>query len=162
MSEPTPSKELEDRVHRVFSELNQKIQAWFNGAVPNTDEAFAPIAARCHPEMSYVFPSGGEVSCADVLDGLRGGWGNNKEIRLVTPREPCRLMLEEGHVVVAEALELQDGAKAVKPPRHARRTTLILRKDAKAPHGLLLWRLHESVLGEEEAKHIDWAPLDGG
>ncbi len=68
-----------------------------------------------------------------------------KDFRIATPREHARLLREDAESIIAEFVELQDGATLADRPRHARRITVICLKDAAAPHGLLIWRLHESL-----------------
>ncbi len=151
---------VEDAVHRIFSAINDGIQGWFNGSVPETDEAFGEITRAVHSELSYVFTDGASsVDGAFWLD-LRAAWGSNTEIRIATPRRYTRLLLEGEKVVVAEVIELQSGARAVARSRHARRTTLLFLKTREAEDGLLLWRIHESMVPQEEAAGFDWVELD--
>ena len=154
------SRQIEDAVHRVFSRLNEGIQSWFNGSVSETDDTFAEITSAAHGEFSYVFPGGGTSVDGAFWSELRLAWGTNREIRMATPRRYTRLLVEDGSLVVAEAIELQSGARAVDRPRHARRTTLILTRKQGAPEGLLIWRLHESIVPREEEHTLDWSELD--
>ena len=151
---------MEELVHQTMSETNRAIMRWFNGSLPDTDEGFAQVERLCHPDMTYVFPSGGVQSAAEFLADLRGAHGKNAAFRLVTLRDHTRLLYEDAALVAAEIVELQHGATFGPGPRHARRTTLLCLKDASAPHGLVVWRLHESFMSEAEAADLDWSALD--
>lgn len=152
---------MEDRVHQTMAELNQAIMLWFNGSLANTDEGFAAVTRYCHPDMTYVFPSGGVQDAASFLEDLRGAHGTNPAFKLVTLRAHTRRLYEDTNLVAAEIVELQDSAKFGPRPRHARRTTLLCLKDDGGPHGLLVWRLHESFMSETESADLDWSALDG-
>ena len=144
-------------MHACFSALNDGLQHWFNGTIDNTDRVFEELIASTHDQLSYVFPEGSSATGSAVWEPIRRGWGTNPELRIVTPRRYTRVLLEQGGCVIAEIIELQDGARAVEPPRHARRTTLVFLNRPEAPFGLTLWRLHESLLGE--AEQLDWSEL---
>lgn len=146
------------RAHATFSELNRRIQGWFHGEVPDNEASYAELRALCHPRLTYVFPGGGGLGSEEFWSGLRPAWGSNREIRMATLR--TRLLFEDRELVVAEGIELQSGARAVARSRHARRTTLIFRKSEEAPWGLLVWRLHESLVPESEESELDWSVLD--
>ncbi len=151
---------MEDLVHQTMTETNHAIMRWFNGWLPDTDEGFGAVRRFCHPDMTYVFPSGGAQDAKSFLADLRGAHGTNPAFRLATPRAYTRLLRDEGALVAAEIIELQDGAKFGPRPRHARRTTVLCLKDPGGPHRLLIWRLHESYLPESEETGLDWSPLD--
>ena len=151
---------MEDRVHQTMAELNQAIMRWFNGSLVNTDKGFAEVTRYCHPDMTYVFPSGGVRDAASFLDDLRGAHGTNPTFKLATLRAHTRLLYEDTDLVAAEIVELQDGAKFGPRPRHARRTTLLCLKNESGPRGLLIWRLHESYMSESEETELDWTALD--
>lgn len=151
---------MEDRVHETMAAINRAIMHWFTGDLPNTDDGFAEVAELCHPDMTYVFPSGGAQDAPTFLADLRKAHGSNPAFKLVTLRPHTRLLLEDETLVAAEIVELQDHAKFGPQPRHARRTTLLCRKDERGPHGLLVWRLHESYVAEEEASALDWSALN--
>ena len=151
---------LEDAIHRVTSDLNEGIQNWINGSVPETDAAFDDISAATPRRFSYVFTDGGTSVDGAFWCDLRPSWGKNPEFRLATPRRYTKLLLDDERTVVAEVVELQKAAKAVDRPRHARRTTLIFIKAQEAEEGLLLWRLHESMIPPEEEQLLDWSELE--
>lgn len=154
------TQNMENRVHETMAAINRAIMHWFNGLLPDTDAGFREVSRLCHPDMTYVFPSGGVQSAAAFLADLRGAHGKNPAFKLVTLRDHTRLLYEDATMVAAEIVELQDGATFGPGPRHARRTTLLCMKDESGPHGLLVWRLHESFLSEAEAADLDWSALD--
>ena len=151
---------MEDLVHQTISGTNRAIMQWFNGSLPDTDQGFAEVTRYCHPGMTYVFPSGGVQDAASFLADLRESYGTNPAFKLATLRPHTRLLYEDQTLVTAEIVELQDNAKFGPRPRHARRTTLLCLKDESGPHGLLIWRLHESYVPESEDSGLDWATLD--
>jgi len=151
---------MEERVHQTMAETNRAIMQWFNGSLPDTDEGFAAVSRYCHPDMTYVFPSGGVQNASSFLTDLRSVHGTNPLFKLATLRAHTKLLFEDAALVAAEIVELQDGAKFGPRPRHARRTTILCLKDQDGPHGLLISRLHESYLSEAEEAGLDWAALD--
>lgn len=151
---------LEDRVFRTLSEANDKICRWINGSAPHTDEFFRQLAAVAHPALSTITPSGNHQERGAIWADLREAYGSNPNFRVATPREHTRLLFEDTVLVVAEAIELQDGAAAVDRPRHARRITLICFKDEIATHGLIIRHMHESYVTAEDEKLLDWSLLD--
>lgn len=146
--------------HATFSELNRRIESWLRGTVLNTEGVFGEVKALFHAELSYVFPGGGVLGAEEFWSDLRGAWGSNAEIRLATPRQYFRFLFEDRELMAAEAVELQKGARAVSRARHARRTTLIFRRSEPAAWGLVVWRLHESLVPESEEVSLDWSELD--
>lgn len=152
---------IEDLVHLTMSEINKAIMQWFNGSLPDSEDGFATVAGFCHPDMTYVFPSGAVQGAAAFLTDLRGAHGTNPSFKLATPRNYTRLLFDDTALVAAEITELQDGAKFGPRPRHARRTTILCVKHRSGPHGLLIWRLHESYLQESEETNLDWSALHG-
>jgi hypothetical protein len=152
--------EVEDRAHRTFAELNRLIQLRFNGAGEHTESAFARLRSLTHPDLSYVFPGGSVIEGGAAMEPIRRAWGANRDLRMATPRRTTRLLMVEGRVVVAEAIELQAGARAVARARHARRSTLVFLVEPSAPWGLVLWRLHESLVPTAEEEAFDWQELE--
>ena len=151
---------MEENVYATIAAANAAIADWINGGPPDTDDAFAGLRALCHPDLSIVHPSGSSQEAGAILGDLRASHGRNQDFRIATPREHTRLLHEDAATVIAEFVELQDGAKLAERPRHARRITVICLKDRAAPHGLLIWRLHESLIPQAEEAALDWAGLD--
>jgi len=143
-----------------MSETNHAIMLWFNGSLPATDEGFKSVSGFCHSDMTYVFPAGSAQDANSFLTDLRGAHGTNPAFKLTTLRPHTKLLYEDTALVAGEIVELQDGAKFGPRPRHARRTTILCLKDQAGPHGLLIWRLHESYVPETEEAGLDWAALD--
>jgi hypothetical protein len=149
---------MDDALFHTIDAANIAITAWINGTAPNTDEQFAQLAALTHPDMTNVFPSGSHTE--GLLSGLRGAHGSNAAFRIATVRDRTRVLFEDERSVMGEFVELQTGAAAVDKPQHARLVTVVCIKDSAAPHGLVLLRLHESYLPDDEAAGLDWSALD--
>lgn len=153
---------MEEQVYRTIKAANDFIMAWINGAPPNTDDAYAELTALVHPELSNVHPSGARERDGSLLAGLRGAHGANPDLRIGTPREHTRLLFQDEQLVVAEVLELQTGARAVDQASNVRVISLLCLRDETAPHGLRIWRLHESLMPQEEAAQLDWTAVESG
>jgi len=151
---------MEENVYATVTAANTAIVKWINGDGPDTDAGFAGLRAVCHPDLSIVHPRGSHQDHGALLSDLRGAHDMNRDFRIATPREHARLLHEDTNTVVAEFIELQAGSKAVGRPRHARRITVICLKDETAPHGLVIWRLHESFVPADEESDFDWSPLE--
>ena len=157
---PPPTDDLEDKIHEAFVSLIQSFERWFQGAVPNSDAAFASAFAPLASDLTYVFPSGGHVEGEPFFRSLREGWGTNPAFRLRSSRKTTRILWQSAEVVLAQIVEMQDGATAVARPRHARRTTLFFLKDDDAPFGLRLKHLHETFLPPDEEDGLEWVLFD--
>lgn len=151
---------MEDDVHATIAAASAAIAEWINGSVPNTDAAFESLRVLCHRDLSIVHPNGSSQEKGAILGDLRSAHGRNGEFQLAVPRQYTRLLHEDSALVVAEVIELQAGARTVSPSRHARRITMTCLKDQSAPHGLLIWRLHESIMPPAEEAELDWSSLD--
>lgn len=149
-----------ERVHSAFASIVEEMQQWFNGAVPNTDEQFATVISGLDPDLSYVFPSGSVSAAGEFVRELRQAWGSNPNLRLHVPAGHTRVIWSTEEGVLAEAIEQQDGAKAVAQSRHARRSTFLLVPNAEAPFGLRVLRLHESIVPTGEERTLDWSLFD--
>jgi len=151
---------MEDDVYATLAAANAAIADWINGGPPDTDDAFYELRALCHPDLSIVHPHGNSQEQGAILADLRASHGRNADFRIATPREHTRLLHEDAETVIAEFVELQDGAKLADRPRNARRITAICMKDHAAPHGLLIWRLHENLIAQADEDALDWSALD--
>ncbi len=150
---------MEENAHATIAAANDIITAWINGSRPHADDAFDGLRGLCHRNLTVVSPSGACQDQAAIFQDLRAAHGRNADFRIATPREHTRLLFEDGKAVIAEVIELQAGARAVERPRHARRITMICLKDAAAPHGLLIWRLHESIMPPAEEAGLNWSVM---
>ncbi|MGB0749722.1 MAG: hypothetical protein ACPGO3_13340 [Magnetospiraceae bacterium] len=144
----------------VMLEINQRVQAWINGSVPNDAATYDAFVALCTPDFSYVGPGGGKTDGPAFLEGMRGAHGSNPDFRLNLSDTPIEEIYDNGEILIAEVIEMQDGAKAVAKARHARRITAIFLADATATHGYRVLRLHETMIPEEEEAALDWTVFD--
>lgn len=142
---------------KLFTRFNDVIAAWIRGDGPA--DAFELMSASVHAELSVVSPDGSSSDGGGLWRSIGGARGANPDFRIATPAEKIRVLRDDASVVVLEAIELQDGAKAVASSRNARRLTVIFLRDEAAPEGLSLWRLHESFVPEAEAETLDWSAL---
>ena len=143
---------------QLFTRFNDVIAAWIRGDGPV--DSFARMSASVHGELSVISPDGSSSDGGGLWRSIEGARGANPDFHIATPAEYLRVLHDDSNIVVLEAIELQDGAKAVASSRNARRLTVIFLRDEGAPEGLSLWRLHESFVPAREAEGLDWSPLD--
>ena len=120
-----------DTLHRCF-------EAWFNGHVPKTAEAFSRIDTALAETFVIVMPQGSKVERAPLLKGLYEAHAGRPGIRIWIKH--VRILEEDQTLVVAEYEEWQteDGETT------SRHSTAIFRRSVEKPNGLEWLRVHET------------------
>ncbi|WP_131742607.1 DUF4440 domain-containing protein [Actinomadura roseirufa] len=121
---------------REVDDHHRLIEAWLRGDAPR--DAFAALAARHAPGFTLHGPDGDAVPLGPLMDGLERAHGTvpglTIEIRAV------RVVEARDDLVAAVYEEHHDAPSG----RTARRSTVLLVRDAAAPGGLLWRHLHET------------------
>ena len=122
--------------------LHDFFTAWFNGALPRTDEVFAQgLGDHLHQSFEMMQPSGAVFDHDGTLSGLRQAWGANPDFRIEI--RDLRILGEWPGLVLAEYVEAQFGARNTIPSDNLRRSTVLFERR----EGRLLWRhLQETAL----------------
>ncbi|MBX2802111.1 MAG: DUF4440 domain-containing protein [Myxococcales bacterium] len=121
-------QEVED-VHRFFVR-------WFTGVAEAAElDAFA---ARLHPDVQFIGPSGARTDRAGLIGMFEGRHGANPGFAIDITE--VQLVHDLGDHIVATYIEWQRGAKNTTPPDNARLTTVLLTRDLKWRH------IHETAL----------------
>jgi hypothetical protein len=129
-----------ESLQREIEELHHFFQAWFAGAIPQTEEHFARVTAVLHPHFTLVGPDGRLNEYATVIGWLRGGYGSRPSFRLWT--EQIALRHEEGELLLATYEEGQE----ISGQLNRRHSSALFRRRAEAPNGLEWLHVHETWL----------------
>jgi hypothetical protein len=141
---------LEERVRREVEELHRFFQQWFNGTVPDTDEAFARFAEVLADGMVIVSPDGRLRERDEVFRGLRSAYApeGSEPVRVWVENVQLRRHLPspDGDLVVVTYEEwLQRGET-----KRGRISSALLRAAPETPNGLEWLHLHETWLPPAE------------
>jgi hypothetical protein len=130
--------DLRDRCAAQVGGLHRVIEDWLTGRVPRTPDAFAAFADAHALAFTMVTPDGALLSRDELLPGFDGAHGSapGLEIRI---SDLAVVRADAGSVLVTYE-EWQDGPAG----RSGRRSTVLLDRDADAPHGLRSRHLHET------------------
>lgn len=130
-----------DDWQREIEQLHDFFADWFRGRVENRDEVFGRFADVLAVDFSMVVPDGRTVPRAPLLQGLRASHGSRPsvEIRVEQPT----LIVERDGVVVARYREWQRDSEG----ESTRLSTVVFRRDAARPNGLVWVTVHETWMG---------------
>lgn len=144
---PTGSEAVEDAAQSKIAELHQFFEDWFAGRLSDTDAAFARCAGVLAEGFEIVGPDGKRTQREPLLAGLRSSHGAVPPgaFRIWTREERSRELGEEH--LLGSYEEWQEGDAG---PR-GRRSSVVFRRDASAPNGLVWLSVHETwIEGEGE------------
>lgn len=137
---------------REVEALHRFFQDWFNGELPNTDEAFARFADALDTDFFIVPPSGHLADRPRLLELLRPGHGRYEgdyRGRVWVENVKIRRLEENLAVVTYEEWQKTVNASGVTldDPR-GRLSSALLRLDPEAPGGVRWLHVHETWLPE--------------
>lgn len=156
------ASEIEASVREEVERLHAFISGWFRGEVSESNALFeASFASRLAPELINIQPAGAVLTRAELMEGIRAGYGANPDFRITISEVMLRWssaagearVTEEGvHsgdvggdsvVALATYREFQEGAKQTVPPDNTRVTTVLMRLGGPG-EGPLWLHLHET------------------
>lgn len=118
--------------------LHDFFQAWFTGAVVETDEHFARFAGVMDEQFTIVGPNGVLTELPALTKGLRGAYGKQPGIRIWTQNH--RLRQQFGDTVLCTYEEWQETAEATT----ARLSSVFFQQVDGAPYGVVWLHVHET------------------
>jgi hypothetical protein len=131
---------MEETCRREIEELHQFFQDWFNGALPESEAAFARFADVMDPAFEMVAPDGRVTTLPLLLPALRqryNAWENGRiHIKNV------RLHWQKGAVLLATYEEWQ----AVDGVENGRFSSVLFQLQPDLANGLLWLHVHETWL----------------
>jgi hypothetical protein len=130
--------ELRDRCAAQIGELHRVIEDWLGGRARPTPAAFAVFVDAHAPGFTMVTPDGVLLGRDELLPGFEGAHGSAPGLRIRIA--DVAVVHADTRGVVATYEEWQDGPAG----RSGRRSTVLLERDATAPHGLRSRHLHET------------------
>ncbi|OZM82466.1 DUF4440 domain-containing protein [Pseudonocardia sp. MH-G8] len=138
---------LRDRCAAQVGDLHRTIEDWLTGRVQRTPASFAVFADAHAPDFTMVTPDGVLMHRDELLAGFEGAHGGapGLSIRIADVTVVhATADIDTGGVLVTYE-EHQDGPAG----RSVRRSTVLLVRDAAAPHGLRSRHLHETWVSRE-------------
>ena len=130
--------QIHEACQNEIDTLHQCFEAWFNGRVPRTAEAFSRIETALAETFVIVMPQGSKVERAPLLKGLYEAHTGRQGIRIWI--EHVWVLEEDRALVVAEYEEWQtEGGETT-----SRHSTAVFRRNGKKPNGLEWLRVHET------------------
>ncbi|MBE2240152.1 MAG: DUF4440 domain-containing protein [Caldilineaceae bacterium] len=119
-------------------DLHTFFEAWLDGALPESDAAFARFAATTDPHFILIGPDGKVLDRDGVAAWIRRAHGTRRGFRLWTTDHLIRY--EDGDCTLVTYLEWQtrDGVTT------CRTSTALLITHAAAPNGLQWRHVHET------------------
>lgn len=141
---PISPGSLEDRARQEVEGLHRFFQDWFNGEVPETDEAFGRFSGVLGESFAIVNPLGQLLDRATLVERLRSSyapentepiriWIEGFELRQTWPGEDGDLVL-----VIYEEWQQREGS------RQRRLSSAWLRERADTPNGLEWLHVHQT------------------
>jgi hypothetical protein len=131
---------LENQLRNEIEELHAFFQAWFSGAIAQSEQNFARVTTVLSPQFTLIGPDGRLNESVTVIGWLRGGYGSRPSFRLWTEQIAVRHRV--GDLVLATYEEGQEIGGA--PNR--RLSSVLFRRRADAPNGLEWLHVHETWL----------------
>jgi hypothetical protein len=135
--------ELRDRCAAQIGDLHRVIERWLGGRAPRSPAAFAAFADAHAAGFTMVTPDGALLGRDELLPGFEGAHGSAPGLRIRISDVTVVHADSAGVVVTYE--EWQEGPAG----RSGRRSTVLLERDADAPHGLRSRHLHETWIQRE-------------
>ena len=131
--------EMKEQCRREVVELHAFFEAWYRGALPETDEAFDRFASVLAPGFHIVSPDGRVHDREMALAGVRGGYGK-RGIRIRI--EGCVHRVSEGETILATYEEWQEEGEAMR----GWVSSVLFRVNGGAPNGIEWLHVHETYL----------------
>lgn len=133
-----------DRYRGEIEEMHAFISAWFRGSVANDASLYeAQFARRLDPALVNIQPSGQVLTRADLLDGIRAGYGGNPDFFIEI--EDATLRWADAGLALVTYVEFQRGARNTVPSDNRRISTVLFR-DTPGGAAPVWLHIHETGL----------------
>ncbi len=123
---------------REICDLHDFFQAWFTGAISDSEASFQRFAGVMDEQFTIVGPNGVLTARPALLDGLRAAYHKQPEIRIWTQNH--RLLQRRGDLLLCTYEEWQKMAETTT----VRLSSVWFRQQAIAPQGLVWLHVHET------------------
>ncbi|MGI9476225.1 MAG: DUF4440 domain-containing protein [Hyphomicrobiaceae bacterium] len=133
-----------DRYRTEIEEMHAFIAGWFQGSVAQDAALFeAQFARRLDPALVNIQPSGQVLTRADLLDGIRAGYGGNSKFSIEI--DDVALRWADDGLALVTYVEFQRGARNTVPSDNRRISTVLFRDAPGAAQPVWL-HIHETGL----------------
>lgn len=132
------------RLRSEIEHVHAFISAWFRGEVTRDAALFdAQLAARLDSALVNIQPSGQALTRAELVNGIRSGYGGNPKFRIDIDNVVVRFA--DNDLALVTYVEYQRGAKNTVPADNRRVSTVLFRgvQEGAAPVWL---HIHETGL----------------
>ena len=124
-------------VEREIRDLHTFFEAWYRGAIDDTDVSFARLESVLAPEFTLITSDGFTASREQLLPLMRAEYAAKPEIEISIKN--VQLKLASGEILLATYEE--HGVTANGP--RATLITVVLRRNPNTPNGLEWVHIHE-------------------
>jgi len=121
--------------------LHAFFTGWFEGTLPDDDEAFARVAGALGDDFELISPDGRRRDREAILASIRAGHGDHDEFAIEIRHVRLRWSSGGLALVTYEEWQTADGA-----PPGGRISSAWFREAARAPEGVRWVHLHETAL----------------
>ena len=105
---------MQDRLRHEIEDVHGFIAAWFRGDVARDDALFETgLAGRLAAEFVNIQPSGRLLSRADLVEGVRAGFGQSPEFQITISDVVLRFAADK--LALVTYVEHQSGARNSAP-----------------------------------------------
>ena len=132
----------EERCQLEVVELHRFFEQWFNGELPDTDEAYARFASVMAEGFEIISPAGVAMKRDVILDAVRVGYGKEPESKIWIENHRHLFTYSDLSLVTYEEWQ-GTGDK-----QHGRLSTALLRITKNTPNNLQWLHVHETWLPE--------------
>jgi hypothetical protein len=94
--------EIESRAMLEVAELHRFLEAWFNGSIEKSDDAFSRLSDAWPISLRLVAPSGDVRSSAELLDQTYSEYGAYPTLRIEVKAPSAQVLIEGVAAVVYE------------------------------------------------------------
>lgn len=134
----------QDRMRLEIETLHDFIAAWFRGDVEQSDVVFDNgLGSRLDGGLINIQPSGEVLSRLQLVDGIRAGYGRNREFRIEISDVVVRWADKDRALVTY--VEFQQGARNTVPADNARISSVLFCADAGGGDALRWMHIHETA-----------------
>jgi hypothetical protein len=133
--------DFEHRCHEEVIAVHKTIEAWFTGALPNTDQAFARFSVPMAVDFEIVSPRGTRADRGTILDAVRAAHATRHASFSITIKNiRTRFLQPPLALLTYEEWQTESGVTT------ARLSSVLLRDDPRKPGGVAWVHLHETWL----------------
>ncbi|MGE0431678.1 MAG: DUF4440 domain-containing protein [Planctomycetota bacterium] len=128
---------MRDAIEREIRELHEFFVAWFGGALPKDESAWAAAPAVMADDFELVTPGGERIAREALLSQLYEGHGS-RHMRIWIEQLQVRELGGGLHLATYHECQARDGRET------RRQSSAVMREQPTARHGVIWVHVHET------------------